>query len=620
MLSFGKMHVEGFGPIMDQTFYWDKQGLNLIKGPNGNGKTKFINALVWVLYGKTLTGSVTTWESIKPKKYKGTKVTLWFKVNNTEYKVTRCKGYTGLIDGAKGKNQLFLEEDGKPIKADGKNGMKEELSDIIGYSFDLFKNSIIFGQKLKRIVSETGPNKKKILDEAFDVMYISKAAELADKELKIIQPKLSKAENIVNLINSKIESLTGEIGREKTKIENFEADKSREIEEELVELRGIKKKYRTLKVEIPNTTETENSLGKLRIKLADGQRELEVYNAVSNKLVGKRKDLEYKNKDLYRLNESVKKAEASCESIIENCHHCGKPYTAKEKAKEKADRKIILNKLVQEQLELQLTIKNIEKDIIELEKQVTSAKNLTENINSITKEVKVLEEVIKKKSETLKVLDNLKEKIKDKRSNIKRIKGRTLQKNYDQLTNALKEQEAQLEIETQQLLKLEEERDDYQWVIKDPLSNSGLKAFIFDSLLDQVNDRLDYYTKFSGMSVGFLIDMSSARKDVNIVIANSKGEYIPYDDLSGGQQQKVDIVSVFAVHDVVSNTKDCSLLIMDELFESLDKQNIELLTELIQDKAKEKCLYLVTHRNEFSPTNANEIRINFDDGLTSIDF
>ena len=48
---------------------------------------------------------------------------------------------------------------------------------------------------------------------------------------------------------------------------------------------------------------------------------------------------------------------------------------------------------------------------------------------------------------------------------------------------------------------------------------------------------------------------------------------------------------------------------MDELFESLDKSNIEIMSELIQDKSRDKSLFLITHRSEFTPTNANIINI-----------
>ena len=71
-LSFNKSHIVGFGPIADQEFDWGVPGLNIMKAPNGYGKTKFINSLFWGLYGKSLSGSIDTWEHVRSKDHHGT--------------------------------------------------------------------------------------------------------------------------------------------------------------------------------------------------------------------------------------------------------------------------------------------------------------------------------------------------------------------------------------------------------------------------------------------------------------------------------------------------------------------------------------------------------------------
>jgi len=132
-----------------------------------------------------------------------------------------------------------------------------------------------------------------------------------------------------------------------------------------------------------------------------------------------------------------------------------------------------------------------------------------------------------------------------------------------------------------------------------------------------INERLEYYTSFINLQVAFFMDMQSAHKNLETYVF-AAGEPVPYGDLSGGQQQSVDIVTAFAIHDVVADSKECSLLVMDEVFESLDRDNIEIMAELIQDKAQTKCLYLVTHRAEFNPTNANIILVDYTDHITSL--
>ena len=177
--------------------------------------------------------------------------------------------------------------------------------------------------------------------------------------------------------------------------------------------------------------------------------------------------------------------------------------------------------------------------------------------------------------------------------------------------------QSQAKLKAKEVKKVNRDVKTYIWLIQDPLSNSGLKAFIFNQMLGDINERLEYYTKFISFQVAFVIDMKSAHKNLETFVFKS-GEPIPYEDLSGGQQQAVDIVTAFATHDIVSDNKECSLLVMDEVFESLDKDNIEIMTELIQDKSQDKCLYVVTHRAEFNPTNANSILIDYHEGVTTM--
>ena len=94
MINFGKMEVEGFASIHKETFDWSLPGLNIIQAGNGFGKTTFINALFWCIYGKTLSGSVEPWEHMRSPKYRGTRVSIEFEVKDIKWKITRHKDFT----------------------------------------------------------------------------------------------------------------------------------------------------------------------------------------------------------------------------------------------------------------------------------------------------------------------------------------------------------------------------------------------------------------------------------------------------------------------------------------------------------------------------------------------
>lgn len=49
----------------------------------------------------------------------------------------------------------------------------------MGSSFRLFKNTITFGQRLQRIAESSGPDKKALFEEAFEIGYITVAKNIA---------------------------------------------------------------------------------------------------------------------------------------------------------------------------------------------------------------------------------------------------------------------------------------------------------------------------------------------------------------------------------------------------------------------------------------------------------
>ena len=604
MIDFGIMHVEGFASIEDETFDWGLKGLNIIQAPNGTGKTKFINALVWNLFGKTLSGSVDMWEHLRPSSYVGTKVVQRFSVNGIDYKLTRYKNYS------KYKNALVLEEDGEPSQITDKIELQKHLNDLIGYSYELFKASIIFGQKLKRIISETGPNKKKVFDEAFEVTYIPRAKKIAEGKLVTHRQELTKKELEEEKLNGKINGKESAIASEEQLISGFEDRIEEKLDVIRVKIKKKKKEHKKL-VEL---------WGDIYVKIGELNHELEIFGKdliPDKEIIEWERDLAKKESKRDRADEDadavemiIKKLQNKIDNVPHTCSNCAKAYTKSERKEEKG--RLLKEKGIQDKLHQKFidSIGILKGQIKELNESISSAQSNSESYEWVVKELNTLEDAKKLILESQKEVDKLK-KERDA------IKEEELENNLEKLNLELTDLQSQSKAMEKELKQIRKDVDAYEWVIKTPLSNSGLKAFIFNQMLDTINDRLEFYSKYIGFQVAFFIDMKSANKNLETYVF--KGDQpVPYDDLSGGQQQAVDIAAAFAIHDVVSDSKSCSLLVMDEIFESLDRDNIEIITDVVQDKAQNKCLYLVTHRSEFNPTNSNIINVVNENGITSL--
>ena len=103
------------------------------------------------------------------------------------------------------------------------------------------------------------------------------------------------------------------------------------------------------------------------------------------------------------------------------------------------------------------------------------------------------------------------------------------------------------------------EKNRYQFAMES-FSNKGIKPWLFNILLEQVNERLENYEQLSGFKVVFWVDMGSANGDIRVLV-NRFGIEVPYEDLSGGQQQLINLTTIFAINEVIQETKPCGLFI-----------------------------------------------------------
>lgn len=606
MITFEEMKIEGFCSIQKLTFNFNRRGLNLVKAPNGSGKTTLFSAFSWVNYGQTLKkkNEVNTWPKYQPKNYKGTKVTLKFKKDETKYKIIRCNNYKGKVLGSKGKDRLILIENGVERK-DLRTKPQTQLAigDILGYSHELFINSVIFGQKLKRIIQDSGPNKKKIFEDAFEVGYLNSAKkmtalqkEVADEKLNEIKPQLlSTAQKVKQLLERENAALKAK--------KKFKSQKKAEIA-------VIKSKIKIQKKKVADPNQL-----KLTIKY---------YHDLAQACTEELKDVKEIEKSqlrsemtLAQLKGNVTDAERMIVKLKEQfpsgnakCPRCGQRLN---KAKQRRERNEIKQDISDYEKIRDQAIKSVnavKKELKAYNEQIASFEEVRSNLTKYETKYNKLEGNLLMQETALK-------QIKQYKIQIKAIKRRKFTINLKKLAKKVKEAEKELTPLNKSYEELVKEIAILNWLIKVPLSNSGIKAFIFDFMLRLVNERLENYEKHIGFKIDFSIDLNSAKRDFVTTITRRK-TIQNYDDLSGGEQQLVDIALAFAIHDVTSIEKNVNVLFLDEVFESLDAVNVEIVEQLIKQKSQDKAVWLVTHLDTFNPSGSNIVRLTSIKGRTKL--
>lgn len=601
--------IEGFGSIIEPIEYqWDSPGVNLILGQNGSGKTTLINALSWALYNSVLKegSSITPWPSIIKKSkgiYKGTKVAVDFSRGDKNYSVVRCKDYTGKVAGQHGGNKVFFLIDGKSTKNKYKRDIAKDIQEAIGYSFNLFKNAIVFGQEMERLMKESGPNKRKVLEEAFDVSFIDRAREVVEKRLKKLEDTQSDILNSLEVSKDKLETFdenTQKIIREQKrmveylegKIENLNKGLSKDkispiIKEKRRDLKKLLKSY------TKPTKEAENKIDLFKLEFA---------------LLGKKGELESLQAELKSLKSSTNDF---------TCDKCGQKLPESKRKKitqERFDRMVsIRDKIKSLGDKIQSNERDIEKAKEEEKREKRRGKEATAGL-SISILQKSIQDLIRKKTLNDSIRNELKE------TNLK------LQGAQKIISQTQHERELEQKVLVEKVENLRGQVQSYQrkierdkWLIKQPLSNTGIKSYIIDTMIESINDCLERYYSKVGFEIAMSVDLNSARKDINVNISKF-GNIVSYSDLSKGQKQLVDIVLMFSIHDTVIRNKPLNISIMDEVFESISSDNVQTVSDIILEKSITTNIHIVTHQLAFNPLNAKKTHFKLNSrGITTVE-
>lgn len=566
MLKFIRIIIEGFAS------YEGYNELDLcpnsavvIKAPNGSGKSTIFSSLVWCLYGKTIKGvsDVNTKKKYRTKEYKGTKVTTYFQKDGDVYMVTRCQNYTGnLEDGTKGRDRLQIVKNAEVVDIKSKPRLQEYLVQELGLSYSLFMNSIMFGQGMKKLIQETNSDKKKIFEEVFNLNYLNIAKNMAQKGKSQIHGQVELCRSEYNSINREYESCRETYLELKESEEAFDKRRNKDIKEKQGNIRSLEKEIRYKKDGLGSLKLVEDEIQANKLQEKALKEKLEAARNISNQPLEDVID----NIILLLEKNKVKKALQKVKTIK-------KAYSDIERYSYERDK-----------------VLNILSKLRTKEREVQRAKYILDNLTSKLKEAK--RELARLESNTDQKVNSPKYKKKAKSLKIK-----------------LKEQKAILE-------QKEKELEDYEWLLNDPLSNKGIKAFLFDSCLGQLNDTLEKYAEVLGFRISFEVDLESTKKDF-VTLIEMDGEIYDYDELSGGQQQLCNVAMAFAMNESLTASKDINIAFLDEVFESLSMDNVEIVIGLIKKTFEEKVLFLITHHESIPLSKFKTLRVERLNGRSS---
>jgi DNA repair exonuclease SbcCD ATPase subunit len=568
MIQFGNIIIEGFCSIPYLELNLGSKGITVIRGATGEGKTTILSALVWGAYGKNLKGKsdVNTWEKYRPKNYNGTKVEIYFGKDGKTHRITRCLKYKGEVNGAKGKDRLIYEIDAVEVSEKNKGEIQALINADLGMSYSLFMNSILFGQGMKRLIQESSSDKKDLFEEIFELGYISKARDIAKgyytealREYNEISQKYSSSKEK----KQSIQRMLDDLKKQANHVKNDLSSRVKVLEKKLSLLAKAKKEN-----ELKETVTYKNRIEQRIQEARDNQKEL-----------------------LNKINDAKKKTRVSLEEFIG-----------------------VIIKLLKRG-----DIKNSLKRLMEVKKAFGDIERLQDKCSKLADKISnyrdKLEELRDQEYEANKVQRDIdlthaeiKKLLSEKRAGV----NLGLIKKYKTQLSTISDKLQSIESE------MEEKRakvDNYKWVMDDPLGNRGIKAFLFESSLDILNETLESYSEVLGFSILFYIDIQGVKKDFNTQIIMD-GIEVSYEELSGGQKTLVNIAMAFAMNEVMTKAKGINIAFLDEVFENLSSEYVDLVIGLIRKIYKDKTLYLISHQESLPIPNARVLTVTRERGLS----
>jgi len=604
-IDFWEAKITGFKSIDQLTFDFDQKGINLLKGENGSGKTTIFEALYWCLYGELLKD--TKQEGVATKKkyrqdFNGTRVVVTFSNGKDDFIIARHLNYTKNTLGNRGDSKLVVVKNNEQVsEALHKTDIQAYIDEVLGVNAKTFINSVLFGQRMKRLIESDAADKRDIFSQFFDIDWLETAKEKAKEFKDTLKAECTIIERNMAVLSERIKAIHQAEETAKKHKTQWELDKQEQIAE-------LKTEQDSLKV-LPNK-EPKKKHKDIVLDDSDVRKLQLALTSLENIYAMKQQSINLKVSERQTVDVEISDTCPMCKTKLS-------PQKVQEAQRTIANKLFILDneidKLKKEQSELTITEgkERLSKAKVAYAKQeelYNAESELRRLYNEALKEyeaqkIKNGQITLQKEKITSKII-LLKEKVYVPLED-------TNEDSIEKVEKALAKGTAELEEKTAEIIK-------YDWWITKGFGANGLKNYVINSMLQVLNTTIKKYAIRLGLSIKFSIDLEGKTKKFNVDIFKSDGLEIMYNELSGGEKTRIDLALSFGIFDMLAATKTkFNILLLDEAFENLDEAGVYDIGELMREKSQTTNIFFITHGN-LDMMGVNEITVRKIDNFTVI--
>ncbi len=345
----------------ETTLDLSENGVKLITGKIGTGKTSFVDGLIWCLYGKSMS-SVD--DVVNRKNGKNCKVEFCFYRNNDKITVSRYR------KDQEHKNNVYLYKNDKNISGADNKKTQDLINEILDISHKAMVSAVAFSSELYVSFSRSkgSAERLKIFENILSLSIVNKWLEQTKKFIKPIEEKIAEYEQKIEKAEYGIETLNSNITQYKETTKKKILDLKNEREE-------IKETIVQIEKEIEEINKIDSSA---ELEKLDKLEEVKKHNQnIQEKIEKKKEQLPTNINDLLKEYNDIK-SQIEKISSIDADKEIAKIQNYKEK-KDEYDKKNYQIKELQNKIKdansLREKRKETENKIKKLEKELSSLKH-----------------------------------------------------------------------------------------------------------------------------------------------------------------------------------------------------------------------------------------------------
>ena len=542
---------------------------------NFSGKSSIIEAMVWVLYGKTLR-DISVNEVVNNKRMDTCFVTLIFEQTGHVYRVERTRAF-----GLNGKSSLEFFMDGIEITKAQKT--QDEINRVFGIGYDAFINTCVFAHNSPfKFITMPNAQQKKIIESLVDLSQFEAYLATTRNRINELNKQGTELNSEETVLHERNRGLTAERDRIDAWICTAEQQNKAVIASENI-------KYRM-------KSAIDEDVASCRKDLAVIEFDLSAKQVEKQRLSG-----EFTQHSRLRTEHYNKVTELAQKKAQKNCPTCNQPMPAKN-----------YDDLIDQE-----RAKQSQEDLL--------IKEASAKITPIESDIKVL---LEKRAKHNTVLDKLLRETaaesvtKQKLEDTSKYSGRLVEIDTEQ--DQLKARLGETDAEKQKILS----KISYYRFLEKAFSRDGIESYLLDQILPFLNERANLYSSELSdgrISVHFATlketKSGSIKDEFHVKVRASEGAF-SYGGCSGSEERWADLSVSLAKRDLcdISVPSGCPpILMLDEIFDTIDEvASTRVIGFLKRLSSKVGTIWVISHNSDLKQYFENSITVVRKGGVSRI--